>query len=136
MSEVFNFIYRGGVKVEDDVRYLTTETPPTDDNSNKVPTTEWVQEKIDDVEAAVSGGMNATVKATTYSVSGNTGTTKSPSGGGTWWCFHEYIRGGNADKEKTNRAVSGGSTVYTYSSDIMEYNVQIYLYYYLFIRIA
>ena len=70
------------MKVEDDVRYLTANTPPTDDNSNKVPTTEWVQEKLDDT---VGGGMNATVKATTY----NSGTAKTyaPSGGGTWWCY-------------------------------------------------
>ena len=70
---------------ENNIRYLTAEKPPTDDNSNKVPTTEWVQEKIDDVEAAVSGGMFPTVKAITFS--GNR--AYAPSGGGTWWCHGE-----------------------------------------------
>lgn len=78
--------YIGGVKVEDGVRYLTAETPPADDNSNKVPTTEWVKEKLDN---AVGGGMNATVKATTASLNMPYGRTYAPSGGGTWWCYGE-----------------------------------------------
>ena len=72
----------GGVKKENSVRYLTAETPPADDNSNKVPTTEWVQEKLNDT---VGGGMNATVGAIT--ASGNK--TYAPSGGGTYWCYGE-----------------------------------------------
>ena len=77
----------GGVSKENNVRYLTAETPPSGDNSNKVPTTEWVQEKMDDVEAVVSGGMNATVKAVTYTDDGLYGRSYAPSGGGTWWCY-------------------------------------------------
>lgn len=87
MSTTYDLLYRGGVTKENNVRYLTSNTPPTNDNSNKVPTTEWVKEKLDAVEDAVSGGMNATVKALT--VSGER--AYAPSGGGTWWCYGEAV---------------------------------------------
>lgn len=98
------------MKVEDDVRYLTAETPPTDDNSNKVPTTEWVQEKLDDVEAAVSGGMNATVKATTARLNMPYGRTYAPSGGGTWWCYGESFFSNSSDTY--NGAYASGAVVH------------------------
>ena len=97
---------------DNNIRYLTAETPPTDDNSNKVPTTEWVQEKIDDVEAAVSGGMNATVKATTY----RDKTTYAPSGGGTWWCYGtgSYNNSsGNEIEFEFNTAAASGASVHS-----------------------
>lgn len=112
---------------ENNVRYLTAETPPTDDNSNKVPTTEWVQEKIDDVEAAVSGGMNATVGAIT--VSGNK--TYAPSGGGTYWCYGEtnYVyrmyQQDNARTVSYNGSYASGSVIHSPSeSSIKSYSAR------------
>ena len=84
MSTTYDLLYRGGVSKENNIRYLTAETPPTDDNSNKVPTTEWVQEKMDDVEAAVSGGMFPKIQ-TAVLKSGQGYYTPS---GGTWWYFY------------------------------------------------
>lgn len=112
MSEVFNFIYRGGVKVEDDVRYLTAEKPPTDDNSNKVPTTEWVQEKIDNVEAAVSGGMFPTIK--NAELKGDF--AYAPSGGGTWWCHGDLIGKISGNAVLINGAYASGALLRQYTS--------------------
>ena len=105
MSTAYDLLYRGGVTKENSVRYLTAETPPTDDNSNKVPTTEWVQEKMDDVEAAVSGGMFP--KVSTAQVSGRNVLVPS---GGTWWVYY------NDATLETNAAKPGGTLLYTAGS--------------------
>ena len=85
---------------ENNIRYLTANTPPADDNSNKVPTTEWVQEKLDDVEAAVSGGMFPTVSAAT---GGNT--LGSAPSGGTWWCYY------HSTSKTINGTYAGGQSL-------------------------
>ena len=120
MSTTYDLLYRGGVSKENNIRYLTAETPPSGDNSNKVPTTEWVQEKIDDVEAAVSGGMNATVKATTYSGS----TTYAPSGGGTWWCYGTGSYMNTFDRNVSftfNKPIASGGAAHTPTSYYKDY---------------
>lgn len=114
MSTTYDLLYRG-VSKENNIRYLTANTPPADDNSNKVPTTEWVKEKMDDVEAAVSGGMNATVKKIT-------GTT-APSGG-TWYCYGtanlEYKYDTSQKSTSTiNSTFSGGAALYNNSGSYM-----------------
>lgn len=101
MSTTYDLLYRGGVSKENNIRYLTAETPPADDNSNKVPTTEWVQEKMDDVEAAVSGGMFPKVQTPI----GSSYPPRVPSGG-TWWCY-----GINTAFDYTNQALAGGATI-------------------------
>ena len=77
------------MKSQNGKRYLTAETPPANEDSTVVPTTAWVQDKIDGVESAVSGEMFPTVKATTYTKDEilREGYTYAPNGGGTWWCF-------------------------------------------------
>lgn len=92
----------GGVSKENNIRYLTAEKPPTDDNSNKVPTTEWVKEKMDDVEAAVSGGMFPKISAA--QVSGRNVLVPS---GGTWWVYYNDSGGGIMNTSK-----SGGTSLY------------------------
>ena len=94
--------YIGGVSKENNIRYLTANTPPTDDNSNKVPTTEWVKEKLDDVEAAVSGGMFPAVSKAVYS----NREIRVPSGG-TWWMF--AVKEGEVFR---NQSIAGGSLIY------------------------
>ena len=90
---------------ENNIRYLTAETPPTDDNSNKVPTTEWVNNKIDDIEAAVSGGMFPTIQ-TAVIKSGQGFYTPS---GGTWWVFYA----GSDESSSVSKSMAGNSRIAT-----------------------
>ena len=98
MSTTYDLLYRGGVSKENDIRYLTANTPPADDNSNKVPTTEWVQEKLDDT---VGGGMFPIIRAATP-----TGHPCYAPSGGTWWCY-----GTNSAGDVANNSVSGGAQI-------------------------
>ena len=86
------------MKVEDDVRYLTAETPPTDDNSNKVPTTEWVRDALD----ATNSGAYPTVQGTTTSGI----TVYAPNSGGTWYCMgvcnYNYKRQGETSPKSSS----------------------------------
>ena len=76
------FFTGGGVKLQNGKRSLTAEKPPTDDNSEKVPTTAWVRDITDGLEASVSGGMFPTIS---NAVRGGYGEIRAPSGG-SWWC--------------------------------------------------
>ena len=106
MSTTYDLLYRGGVSKENNIRYLTAETPPTDDNSNKVPTTEWVKEKLDDVEAAMSGGMFPKI-----SYAERSGTRVLVPSGGAWWIYLS----GSAGIEH-NESKAGGTQLYNPSS--------------------
>lgn len=92
MSTTYDLLYRG-VSKENNIRYLTAETPPTDDNSNKVPTTEWVKDAL---EVASSGAYPTISKAVQSGRS-----FRAPSGG-TWWVFST-----NENHELNNRYVGG-----------------------------
>ena len=97
---------------ENNIRYLTANTPPADDNSNKVPTTEWVQEKLDDVEAAVSGGMFPKVSsAVAVSIGNNRYSFKAPSGG-TWWVY-KTVESDTISNNNYNKSYSGGAQITT-----------------------
>ena len=105
MSTTYDLLYRGGVSKENNIRYLTAETPPTDDNSNKVPTTKWVKEKIDAIEDAVSGGMFPNIQ-TAVVKSGQGYFTPS---GGTWWFFYAA----DASNNCSSKAMAGNSKINT-----------------------
>lgn len=122
MSEVFNFIYRGGVSKENNVRYLTAEKPPTDDNSNKVPTTEWVRDALD---AASSGAYPTVSKITTTMVKHSSCTTTAPSGGGTWYCYgsgsyntYHTVGGDEKTTFNYNDVYASGATIVKVSGNI------------------
>lgn len=115
MSEVFNFIYRGGVSKENNIRYLTANTPPADDNSNKVPTTEWVKNNMPSVPSgniAIWSRNFTTGNSDKYTV-----VLKAPSGG-TYFCFGEaYVNTdlGTFGISIKHQTVSGGAIIGSYS---------------------
>ena len=100
MASIFDVLYRGGVVVQNGVRYTTVATPPNGENSTKVPTTPWVNKladgQSDQIESATSGGMFPTIQNAVYVdfVSG----VCAPSGG-TWWVTN------------LNKSFAGGATI-------------------------
>ena len=93
----------GGVKSQNGKRYLTAETPPANEDSTVVPTTAWVQDKIDGVESAVSGGMFPTISQAVDT--GYPGFNSYAPSGGTWWCFSSI------SSHYHNEAFAGGSLI-------------------------
>ena len=72
-----------------------------------MPTTAWVQDKIDDVEAAVSGGMFPTIQRANGSGRGN---RYAPSGG-TWYCYGVDTEAPSNYDGYVNQVVAGGAEI-------------------------
>ena len=94
--------YTGGVKLQNGKRYLTAETPAASEDSTVVATTAWVQDKIDAVESAVSGGMFPTIQTAIKS-----GSNTVVPAGGTWWVL-------GIESVANNQSFPGGYVLSTY----------------------
>ena len=123
------------MKKENNIRYLTAEKPPTDDNSEKVPTTAWVR----DVVEAASAGAYPVVQATTK----NGITVYAPSGGGTWYCFgtcgYKYKISGEINYQygAGTFCITAASGASLYTPDPHNgYNIETYAVYSICIKIA
>lgn len=86
---------------ENNIRYLTAEKPPADDNSEKVPTTEWVQSVV---ETASAGAYPTISKAVQ-----NGRSFRAPQGG-TWWVFSVN------QNHELNGSYAGGAEFYNSGS--------------------
>ena len=116
MSEVFNFIYRGGVTKENGVRYLTAETPPADDNSTKVPTTEWVKSNIPSIP---SGNVAIWSRDFTLNRVEEMSCVLNAPSGGTFFCFGTVTINRNVNGSETwesgGTVIAGGGNLMTVS---------------------